>query len=186
MMFDNSNKYLQFIGGFLAFGFTLLQGIDWVFRKFEIDSFYFNLILIILFIFLIGGIISFVLKANKEKVSTKGPYKRSVLKFTLNLSLTLVLLFIFLFFFRKINSTQKLLDEELPRIIQLYDKNKILDVYNLTEKLHELNPKNEVINSYYNKSRRYIKLKTNVDGIKVSVKIKGDSLFKRMTNVVNI
>ena len=36
-MFDNSNKYLQFIGGFLAFGFTLLQGIDWVFRKFEID-----------------------------------------------------------------------------------------------------------------------------------------------------
>ena len=49
-MFDNSNKYLQFIVGFLALGFTLLQGIDWVFRKFEIDSLYFNLILIILFI----------------------------------------------------------------------------------------------------------------------------------------
>ena len=61
-------------------------------------------------------------------------------------------MFVFLFFFRKINSTQKLLDEELPRIIQLYDKGKILDVYNLTEKLHELNPNNEVINSYYNKS----------------------------------
>ena len=179
-MFDNSNKYLQFIGGFLALGFTLLQGIDWVFRKFEIDSLYFNLILIILFIFLIGSIISFVIKANKEKVSTEGPKKRSVLKFTLNVSLTLVLLFIFLFFFRKINSTQKLLDEELPRIIQLYDKDKILDVYNLTEKLHELNPNSEVINSYYNKSRRYIKLKTNVDGIKVSVKIKGDSLFRKI------
>lgn len=179
-MFDNSNKYLQFIGGFLALGFTLLQGIDWVFRRFEIDSFYFNLILIILFVFLIGSIISFLIKANKEKVSTKGPKKRSVLRFTLNVSLTLVLLFVFLFFFRKINSTQKLLDEELPRIIQLYDKGKILDVYNLTEKLHELNPKNEVINSYYNKSRRYIKLKTNVDGIKVSVKIKGDSLFRKI------
>ena len=162
MMFDNSNKYLQFIGGFLALGFTLLQGIDWVFRKFEIDSLYFNLILIILFIFLIVSIISFVIKANKEKVSTKGPKKRSVLRFTLNVSLTLVLLFVFLFFFRKINSTQKLLDEELPRIIQLYDNGKILDVYNLTEKLNELNPKNEVINNYYNKSRRYIKVRTKL------------------------
>ncbi len=179
-MFDNSNKYLQFIGGFLAFGFTLLQGIDWVFRKFEIDSFYFNLILIILFVFLIGSIISFLIKANKEKVSTKGPKKSSVLRFTLNVSLTLVLLFVFLFFFRKINSTQKLLDEELPRIIQLYDKGKILDVYNLTEKLHELNPKNEVINSYYNKSRRYIKVNTNISGVKISIKIKGDSLYKKI------
>ena len=179
-MFDNSNKYLQFIGGFLALGFTLLQGIDWVFRKFEIDSFYFNLILIILFIFLIGSIVSFVIKANKEKVSTRKPKKISILKFTLNISLTVILLFVFLFFFRKINSTQKLLDEELPRIIQLYDKGKILDVYNLTEKLHELNPKNEVINSYYNKSRRYIKVNTNISGVKISIKIKGDSLYKKI------
>ena len=146
-MFDNSNKYLQFIGGFLALGFTLLQGIDWVFRKFEIDSFYFNLILIILFIFLLVSIVSFVVKANKEKLSSQGPRKRSIFKLILNISLTVILIFVFLFFFTKINTTQKLLDEELPRIIQLYDKGKILDVYNLTEKLHELNPNNEVINS---------------------------------------
>ena len=95
MMFDNSNKYLQFIGGFLALGFTLLQGIDWVFRKFEIDSFYFNLILIILFVFLLAGIISFLIKANKEKLSSQGPKKRSIVKLTLNISLTIILIFVF-------------------------------------------------------------------------------------------
>ena len=179
-MFDNSNKYLQFIGGFLAFGFTLLQGIDWVFRKFEIDSFYFNLILIILFIFLIGSIISFVIKANKEKVSTKGPRKRSIVKFTLNISLTVILIFVFLFFFRKINSTQKLLDDELPKIIELYDKGEIFDVYFLTERLHKLNPSNEIINNYFKKSRRYVKLNTNVDSVRVSIKIIGDSLFRQI------
>ncbi len=179
-MFDNSNKYLQFIGGFLAFGFTLLQGIDWVFRKFEIDSFYFNLILIILFIFLLSGIISFVVKANKEKLSSQGPRKRSIVKFTLNISLTVILIFVFLFFFRKINSTQKLLDDELPKIIELYDKGEIFDVYFLTERLHKLNPSNEIINNYFKKSRRYVKLNTNVDSVRVSIKIIGDSLFRQI------
>ncbi|RPG56947.1 MAG: hypothetical protein CBC56_001745 [Flavobacteriales bacterium TMED96] len=179
-MFDNSNKYLQFIGGFLALGFTLLQGIDWVFRKFEIDSFYFNLILIILFIFLLASIISFLVKANKEKLSGRGPRKRSIFKLILNISLTVILIFVFLFFFRKINSTQKLLDEELPKIIELYDKGKIFDVYILTQSLHKLNPNNEIINNYFKKSRRYVKVKTNVDSVKVSIKIIGDSLFRQI------
>ena len=47
---DNSNKYIQLIGGFVAVIFGVLQGIDWLFKKFEIDSFYFNIILIILLI----------------------------------------------------------------------------------------------------------------------------------------
>ena len=47
---DNSNKYIQLIGGFVAIIFGVLQGIDWLFKKFEIDSFYFNIILIILLI----------------------------------------------------------------------------------------------------------------------------------------
>ena len=180
MMFDNSNKYLQFIGGFLALGFTLLQGIDWVFRKFEIDSFYFNLILIILFVFLLAGIISFLIKANKEKLSSQGPKKRSIVKLTLNISLTIILIFVFLFFFRKINSTQKLLDDELPKIIELYDRGEIFDVYVLTERLHKLNPSNEIINNYFKKSRRYVKLNTNVDSVRVSIKIIGDSLFRQV------
>ena len=36
-------------------------------------------------------------------------------------------------------------------------------------------PKNEIIKSYYNKSSRYVKLKTNKQGIDVSVMYPGDS-----------
>ena len=44
-MFEGSNKYFQFVSGFAAFGFTFLQAIDWFFEKYEIDVFYFNLVL---------------------------------------------------------------------------------------------------------------------------------------------
>ena len=30
-MFDNSNKYVQLVGGFIAGVFGVLQGIDWLF-----------------------------------------------------------------------------------------------------------------------------------------------------------
>ena len=42
-MESNSNKYIQLIGGFIAIVFGVLQGIDWLFKKYEINSFYFNI-----------------------------------------------------------------------------------------------------------------------------------------------
>ena len=44
----NSNKFFQFISGFVAFGFTILQGLDWLFQKYSIDSQYFNYVITIL------------------------------------------------------------------------------------------------------------------------------------------
>ena len=43
-MANNSNKYIQVFGGFTAVIFGLLQGIDWLFNKYEIDNYYFNII----------------------------------------------------------------------------------------------------------------------------------------------
>ena len=59
-MFDNSNKYVQMLGGFVAVDFGVLQGIDWLFKRFEIDSLYFNIILIVLLIAFIFSITIFV------------------------------------------------------------------------------------------------------------------------------
>ena len=44
-MNNSSNKYVQLVGGFIAIVFGVLQGIDWLFKKYEINSFYFNIIL---------------------------------------------------------------------------------------------------------------------------------------------
>ena len=65
-MESNSNKYIQLVGGFVAIVFGVLQGIDWIFKKYEIDSFYFNIILIIL---LISFIISLIIYFRKRKIA---------------------------------------------------------------------------------------------------------------------
>ena len=65
-----NNKYLQIVGGFFALTLGILQGIDWLFKKYEIDNYYFNLILIAIFIILVVGLIyyfySLKLKTNKK------------------------------------------------------------------------------------------------------------------------
>ncbi len=60
-MENSSNKYIQVGGGFVALLFGILQGIDWLFNRYEIDSFYFNIILIILItVFIISVVIYFL------------------------------------------------------------------------------------------------------------------------------
>ena len=70
-MFDNSNKYVQMLGGFVAVVFGVLQGIDWLFKRFEIDSLYFNIILIVLLIAFIFSITIFFSKRKKANSKNK-------------------------------------------------------------------------------------------------------------------
>ena len=70
-MSNNSNQYIQVGGGIIAILFGILQGVDWLFSKYEIDNFYFNVILIILLIGLISSLIIFLAKKNKIKKKTK-------------------------------------------------------------------------------------------------------------------
>ena len=63
------NKYFQVIGGFVAIVFGVLQGIDWLFNKYQIDSFYFNMILIFILIsFLVTLIYYLIKKVNQKSV----------------------------------------------------------------------------------------------------------------------
>ena len=33
-----SNRFFQFVSSFIAFGFTILQGLDWLFEKYNLDG----------------------------------------------------------------------------------------------------------------------------------------------------
>ena len=176
-MFNNSN-YIQVTGGFLALGFTLLQAIDWLFKKFEIDSLYFNIILIVLFISFLGTILYYFLKNRKRKKSNKLISKKSKIKMGINIGLTVLVLLLFLYFFRKINKNDQLINQELPKVVQLFDKGNILQVFKMTKQLYELNPNNELIKNYYDKSRKYAKLDLNKDGVEIRIKYRGDDMFQ--------
>ena len=136
-MFNNSN-YIQVTSGFLALGFTLLQAIDWLFKKFEIDSLYFNIILIVLFISFFGTILYYFFKNRKRKKTNKSISKKSKIKMGTNIGLTVLVLLLFLYFFRKINKNDQLINQELPKVVKLFDKGNILQVFKMTKQLTRL------------------------------------------------
>ena len=176
-MFDNSNKYVQMLGGFVAVVFGVLQGIDWLFKRFEIDSLYFNIILIVLLIAFIFSITIFFSKRKKANSKNKKLEKKSKIKLVLGVILTGLVLLIFIYFFRKINTNQTLVSKVIPELIKIYDNGKIAESFLKSRELLDKYPNNEIIKSYFDKSSKYAYLKTDTDGVDVSVKYAEDSTY---------
>ena len=176
-MFDNSNKYVQMLGGFVAVVFGVLQGIDWLFKRFEIDSLYFNIILIVLLIAFIFSITIFFSKRKKANSKNKKLEKKSKIKLVLGVILTGLVLLIFVYFFRKINTNQTLVSKVIPELIKIYDNGKIAESFLKSRKLLDKYPNNEIIKNYFDKSSKYAYLKTDTDGVDVSVKYAEDSTY---------
>ena len=177
MSMDSSNKYIQIVGGFVAVIFGVLQGIDWLFKRFEIDNFYFNLILIILLVAFIFSISIYFLKRRKAKSENKKIEKKSKIKLILGVILTGLVLLIFIYFFRKINNNQTLVNEIIPKLIETYDEGKIAESFNKAKELLKEYPNNDIIKSYFDKSSKYAYLKTDTDGIEVNILYPGDSTY---------
>lgn len=174
---DSQNKYVQIVGGFIAVIFGVLQGIDWLFKKFEIDSFYFNIILVFLLLAFVISIIIYFIKRKKAKTTNKKLEKKSRVKLILSIVLTGLVLLIFIYFFKKINSNQALVSEVIPELIEMYDSGKITESFLKSRELLDQYPNNEIIKSYFDKSSKYVYLKTDVDGVDVSVKYPSDSTY---------
>ena len=174
---NSSNKYVQLVGGFVAVIFGVLQGIDWLFKRFEIDSYYFNIILIILLLAFIISISIYFLRKKEAKSENKKLDKKSKLKLILGIILTGLVLLIFVYFFRKINNNQALVSEIIPELIEIYDEGKIAESFNKAKELLEDYPNNDIIKNYYKKSSKYVYLKTDIDGVDVSVQYTGDSTY---------
>ena len=172
-----SNKSLQLTGGFVAIIFGVLQGIDWLFTKYEIDSFYFNIILILLLLAFVFSIVIYLRRKAKEKNQNKSLGKRNKLNYIIGIFLTSVLLLIFVYFFRKINNNQTLVNEIIPDLIKIYDDGKIAETFLKSKDLLKEYPNNEIIKNYFDKSSRYAYLKTDTNGVKVSVIYAGDSTY---------
>ena len=174
---DSSNKYIQIAGGFVAVIFGVLQGIDWLFKRFEIDSLYFNIILVILLVAFLISISIYFLRRKKAKSENKKLEKKSKVKLIFGIILTGIVLLIFVYFFRKINNNQALVNEIIPELIEIYDEGKISESFLKSKSLLERYPKNEIIKNYFDKSSKYAYLKSDTDGIEVSILYPGDSTY---------
>ena len=176
-MNNSSNKYVQLVGGFIAIVFGVLQGIDWLFKKYEINSFYFNIILIVLLLAFIFSIYIYFVKRKKANSSNKKLEKKSKTRLIIGIISSGLVLLIFVYFFRKINTNQNLVNEIIPELIEVFDSGEISKSFIMSRDLLKRYPNNEIIKNYYSKSSRYVKLKTDKQGIDVSVMYPGDSTY---------
>ena len=176
-MNNSSNKYVQLVGGFIAIVFGVLQGIDWLFKKYEINSFYFNIILIVLLLAFIFSIYIYFVKRKNSNSSNKKLEKKSKTRLIVGIISSGLVLLIFIYFFRKINTNQNLVNEIIPELIEVFDSGEISKSFIMSRDLLKKYPNNEIIKNYYSKSSRYVKLKTNKKGIDVSVMYPGDSTY---------
>ena len=174
----NSNKFFQFISGFVAFGFTVLQGLDWLFQKYSIDSQYFNYIIIILVLaFLIS--ISILYTKSKKSKSQKSNLsnRKSKLIRIANVLFTGLLIVLFVYFFRKSESKDKLITEFLPKISIAFDNNDINYVFKKSKELLDKYPDNEILKSFYIKSSWKINVDSDLEDTSVYIKFGRDSLW---------
>mgnify|MGYP001284559626 CR=1 FL=1 len=173
-----SNKFLQFSGAFLAFGFTILQGVDWLFKKYSIDNKYFNFLLALLVLFFLGSLFLLFFKKNKSDKSKVGePKKGNYIKIA-NVAVTSLLLFLFIYFFRKSNSEETLLNEILPQISKIYDSGDKFLVFQKTLPLIDKYPDNDMINDFLNKASWKVSVDTDLPNTKVYIKYGFDSIWR--------
>ena len=174
----NSNKFFQVISGFIAFGFTILQGLDWLFKKYSIDSKWFNYIVISLFIAFISSLLILFIKSRKaENQKPKSNDRKSKLLRIANVLFTGLLLILFVYFFRKSESKDELLTELLPKISVAYDKNDLKYVFVKSKELLEDYPENKMLKTFFAKSSSKIKVDSDLKETDVYIKYGRDSIW---------
>ena len=173
-----SNRFFKFIGGFLAFGFTFLQGVDWIFTKYSIDNKYFNYILIILLIaFLLSIIILFI--SSRRVIKNISPAKTKKSRFIKigNIVLTSLLLLLFVYFFRKSSSKDLLLDDLLPKISKAYDNGDTYYVFKNSIDLLKTYPENQILKSFLKKTSWTVNVDSDLENTDVYVRFLRDSVW---------
>ena len=174
----SSNKFFQVTSGFLAFGFTILQGIDWLFQKYSIDSKWFNYIIIGLIAAFIASLFFLFIKSRQpESQKPKSNDKKSKFIKVANVVFTGLLLILFIYFFRKSESKNELLTELLPKISIAYDNNNINYVFKKSKELLAEYPENQILKSFFIKSSWKINVDSDIDKTDVYVKYGGDSIW---------
>ena len=174
----NSNKFFQVISGFIAFGFTILQGLDWLFKKYSIDSKWFNYMVISLFIAFISSLLILFIKSRKvENQKPKSNDRKSKLLRIANVLFTGLLLILFVYFFRKSESKDELLTELIPKISVAYDNSDLKYVFVKSKELLEDYPENKMLKTFFTKSSSKIKVDSDLKGTDVYIKYGRDSIL---------
>jgi hypothetical protein len=116
---------------------------------------------------------------SKKVVSNKPKTDNKKAKFIRigNVVVTGLLLILFLYFFKKSQSKDDLLTEQLPEISNAFDKGDILFVFKKTKSLLENYPDNEILKNFFVKSSWNINVDSDLKETEVYVKFPKDTIW---------
>ena len=172
----NYKNIQSLIGGYFAFCLTVFEVSDVFLERFNIEGDYFNYIFsFLVIVFIVGGII-FYLKSKKIKQSEKVEVKSNTSYKAVNVILIISLFFLFGYYAYMNSSKNDLLNKELPELIELYENNKVLEVYKKAIILKEKFPDNKIIAKYFNDVTDSISIETGTIDYDIYFRINNDSL----------
>lgn len=173
-MFKTPSSYSKYVVTFLAFAFTLIQGVDFVLLKLDIQSNYMPYLLVLLLLAFFVGLIVVWKKQKPSKSDTSSKPKK---KWTLylNIFVTLILGALFVYYFQKGRTDESLLNEGLPEIITAYDNDELVFVYTKTKALLDEGNDNPIVKSYYEKVTLPVSIYTDPEGVEISFKLARDT-----------
>ncbi len=177
-MFNTSNRYSKYVVTFIAFAFTLIQGVDFVLLKLNIKANYLPYLLLLLLLAFFAGL-WLVWKNQKTETSTISLKPKKKWTLYLNIFVTLVLGALFVYYFQKGRTDESLLNDKLPEIIRAYDQDELDLVYMETKKLLDEGNTNPIIKSYFDKVTTPVTIITHPENIEVLIMQTNDTTGQR-------
>jgi len=172
----NFKNIQSLIGGYFAFCLTVFEVSDVFLEKLQIQGDYFNYILSFLVIVFIAGSAVFYIKNRKTSQSKKIKIQSSASYKIVNFLLIISLFCLFGYYAFMNSSKNDLLEKELPELIEMFENNQVLKVYQKAIVLMEEYPNNKIIAKYYNDVTDSISINTGNIAYDIYFKIHNDSL----------
>ena len=172
-----SNKYLQFVIGYIAFSFSILEGLSFLIENYGISSKlldYTLLCLIIGFFSMILYQLYLSINSKKNAKSTKKLNVKGYLSY-LNIGVTLLIGAFFIYYYNKSASKDELFEVKLPQIIEAFENNEYSKVFSEIRTLKNNNISNPIIDNYFDKVTTEVEINTTPGGYEVYLDLLNDS-----------
>ena len=173
-----SNKYLQFVIGYIAFSFSILEGLSFLIDNYQFNSKILDYTLLVLVIGFFGILayqfVISITKTNTQKNTKKINYK-GYLSY-LNIAFTILIGGFFVYYYNKSTSKDELFEIKLPEIIDAYENDQRSKVYNEIMKLKNNNVSNPIIETYFEKVTTEVDIETTPKEYEVYMDLQYDSL----------
>ena len=172
-----SNKYLQFVIGYVAFSFSILEGLSFLIENYGISSKLLDYTLLCLIIGFFGMILYQLYLSINSKKNAKSTKKLNVKGYLsyLNIAVTLLIGAFFIYYYNKSTSKDELFEVKLPQIIEAFENNEYSKVFSEIRTLKNNNISNPIIDNYFDKVTTEVEINTTPGGYEVYLDLINDS-----------